>query len=252
MNKSKIVLIIIAILANIFFSCKNEKQVSDNSTLILSASYKLNVIEPSGLTLDRGMNKLWTVSDENSKIYSISLKGETLDSLTVNGEDLEGVCDSGDDNLTVVLERTRELVELSKSGKEIKRKALDLKGELNEGLEGIAYNENNDEYFIINEKNPRLLIRLNNEFDELSRDTLKWASDFSGLCYDEIENVLWVISDESKVISKCNLDGSVIQNFKIDLPQIEGIAVDIEANKIFIVSDITAYLYVFTIKEKNG
>ena len=252
MNKSKLVLIVIVILSNVFFSCKNEKQISDNSTLILSASYKLNIIEPSGLTLDESSNKLWTVSDENSKIYSISLMGETLDSLTVNGEDLEGVCDSREDNLTVVLERTREIVEITKTGKEIKRKAINLKGGLNEGLEGIAYNENNDEYFIINEKNPRLLIRLNNEFDELSRDTLKWASDFSGLCYDKVENVLWVISDESKVISKCNLDGSVIQNFKIDLPQIEGIAVDVEANKIFIVSDISAYLYVFTIKEKNG
>ena len=154
MNKSKLVLIVIVILSNVFFSCKNEKQISDNSTLILSASYKLNIIEPSGLTLDESSNKLWTVSDENSKIYSISLMGETLDSLTVNGEDLEGVCDSREDNLTVVLERTREIVEITKTGKEIKRKAINLKGGLNEGLEGIAYNENNDEYFIINEKNP--------------------------------------------------------------------------------------------------
>jgi uncharacterized protein YjiK len=237
--------VLLGLLILISGGCGSKSKKPEAVELELSAIYKLNIVEPSGLAIDITSENLWTVSDENSAIYYISPKGEVLDTIFINGDDLEGITIVDKNTIAVVLERSRELVLLNRDGSEIKRKSFDIKGEVNEGLEGIAFNSTNDHFYVINEKAPRLLIELDHELSIIAKTNLSWASDFSGIYYEENENVLWIISDESKMISKCNLDGSVIKSFKIDLPQIEGIAVNMDDNKIYVVSDITAYLYVF-------
>jgi uncharacterized protein YjiK len=242
--KPSVLLFVIAIIA---FGCNSQNEKAKSLKLI--ASYKLNIPEPSGLAFDLNNNSLWTVSDENSKIYSISIKGEIFDSISADGNDLEGITIVDENTLAVVLERSRELVLLKKNGSEMNRRSFDLKGEVNEGLEGAAFNSSSKHFYLLNEKAPRLLIELDEDLNIISKTKLDWALDFSGICYEESENVIWIISDESKVISKCNLDGSLITSYKIDLPQIEGIAINMADNKIYVVSDIAAYLYVFDYSE---
>lgn len=100
----------------------------------------INVPEPSGLALSYDGRYLWTVGDSDSKVHKLDLNGNVITSFKVNGEDLEGITVIDSINLAVILERTREIVVLDTSGKEIKRKKFDLKGKLNEGLEGICLN----------------------------------------------------------------------------------------------------------------
>lgn len=79
------------------------------------------------------------MSDQNSKVYLIDSWGREVKSFKVDGEDLEGITVIDERTLAVVLEKTREVVILDTSGLELKRRKLNLKGELNSGLEGITY-----------------------------------------------------------------------------------------------------------------
>ncbi|MCK5591344.1 MAG: SdiA-regulated domain-containing protein, partial [Candidatus Pacebacteria bacterium] len=124
---------------------------------------------------------------------------------------------------------------------------LDLKGENNSGIEGITYDKNREEFYVVNEKTPTLLIKLDSELNLINKRNLKIAADLSGLSYDDSTDELWIISDENKLIMICNTEGEVKKKFKINIPQIEGIAVDNRNRLIYIVSDYTETLYVFKI-----
>ncbi|MCK7519097.1 MAG: SdiA-regulated domain-containing protein [Ignavibacteriales bacterium] len=99
--------------------------------LTFSIAEKIPVTEPSGLDLTFDEKGFWIVSDQNSKVYLIDSWGRVVKSFKVDGEDLEGITVIDDSTLAVVLERTREVVILDTSGLELKRRKLNLKGELN-------------------------------------------------------------------------------------------------------------------------
>ncbi len=206
---------------------------------------KLKVPEPSGLYFDFKKNVFWTVSDENSTIYKLTPKGKIIGSFTVDGYDLEGITKLNDSVLVAILERSRTVVFISGDGDEIKRFNLNYRGEPNEGLEGIAFNSNDNEFFIMNEKNPGLLITTDTSGNILNETRLNLASDYSGLCFDKNKNELWIISDEAKSIFKCKPDGSLINHYKVNINQIEGISIDFENSKLYIISDPLETLFVF-------
>lgn len=233
----------------ILSDCKSgELEVIRKQNISFLYSKKLNLPEPSGLSISADGNSLWTVSDQNSTVYQISFEGEVEDSFKVEGYDIEGVTVIDDSTLAIVLERTREILLVSSFGESKRRKKLDLQGELNEGLEGITYNNKTNNFFVINEKNPRLLIKLNQDFLILEKRELNFYSDISGLFFDDVENVLWILSDENKSIAKCNLEGNLLLELKIDIPQPEGITMNKEKNMLFVVSDMSEELYVFKIE----
>jgi uncharacterized protein YjiK len=226
------------------FSCANKKE-ENVKTLIFSISEELPVPEPSGIDLSYDEKAFWIVSDENSKVYLIDSWGKQVKNFSVDGEDLEGITVVDDSTLAVVLERTREVVLLDTSGKELKRKKLELEGELNSGLEGISYDPNKKLFYIVNEKKPRLLLTLDKDLTELTRDTLDFIKDVSGIFFDDKDNSLWILSDESKCIVKTNLSGNPIEEFKIKVDQPEGITLNKARTKLFLVSDLTGNLYIF-------
>ena len=161
-----------------FSSCSEKKEEIDK-TLSFSIAYEIPVPEPSGLDISADEKAFWTVSDQNSKVYLIDSWGKVVKSFKVRGEDLEGITVIDDSTLAVVLERTNEVVILDTSGKEMKRMKIDLDGEFNSGLEGITYDRNEKKFYLLNEKQPRLLIALDENLVELSRDTLNFAKDVS-------------------------------------------------------------------------
>lgn len=216
--------------------------------LKLVEKFKIKVPEPSGLSFTHNGNALWTVSDETGKVYQITFEGEIINSIQIDGEDLEGITIYGDSLLAVVLERTREIVIVDTSGTEIKRVKLNLKGEPNAGPEGITFNSDNNRFYVVNEKNPRLLIELDENLVELNRKVLRFASDFSGIFYEQTEKVLWIISDESRLLAKCDLAGNLKAKTNIKVQQAEGVAVDYQNKKVYIVSDVSEELYIFEIE----
>ncbi len=245
--KKSILIVLFIVLMSVIIYCNlfnnNKKATATNLTPV--EELKVKVPEPSGLYFDTINKTLWTVSDDNSTIYNLDLKGNTLSTIKVDGYDLEGITSLNDTVLVTVLEQDREVVFLNKSGKEIKRFTVDVKVKRNQGLEGVTFNKSDSTLFIITEKNPGLLIKVDLNGKILNKTKLKFASDYSGLQYAEYDSSLYIISDEDKAIFKCNLDGTVLEKYKIKIKQIEGIAIDSENSIMYIISDPLEKLFVF-------
>lgn len=228
-------------------SC-SEKQEEKEKTLSYSIAEEIPVPEPSGLDISFDEQGFWTVSDENSKVYLLDSWGNRVKSFKVKGADLEGITVIDDSTIAVVLERTNEIVVLDTEGNELRRAAINLKGEFNSGLEGITYDHHRKRFYLLNEKKPQLLIVLDENFAELKRDTLSFAKDVSGIFYDDTDSTLWILSDESKQIFKTDLSGNPMEVYKINISQPEGIAFNKSRTKLFIVSDKTEKIYVFNLE----
>jgi len=116
---------------------------------------------------------------------------------------------------------------------------------LNEGLEGICLNVNTKDFYLLNEKQPGLLIKTDSSFSEIFRKDLKLAKDYSDIFFSNHDNTLWILSDESKKIIQTDLNGNRMKEYRIKVEQPEGLVVDFKNKKIFIVSDKKEELYEF-------
>jgi len=252
-KKTRFLPIIIFSIVFIFsaFNFKQFKELNNKNTVKSGLKFEkeimIKVPEPSGITFNKTNNSLLIVSDESSRIYKLSLDGKIIDSLEVNGFDLEGITYINDSTLATILERERTVVILTDEGKELSRFDIDLYGKPNSGLEGIAYNSKNNRLYILNEKSPCLLLVLDLTGNVLSKKELKIAKDLSGIFIDESKNEIWITSHESKSVYQCKADGTVINYYPIDIPQVEGIAIDFNSKKIFLVCDKTESLLVYSL-----
>jgi uncharacterized protein YjiK len=224
---------------------QNEQQ--QKSLLTSIGSKSISVPEPSGLDITYDRSGFWTVSDETSTIYRLDNEGNVVQQIAVNGFDLEGITVIDEQQIAVVLERSREVLILDTAGNQIKRKQLPLGGEANSGLEGISYNSENRHFYILNEKKPSLLIELDEQLEIISIDTLNFSKDVSGIFYDDVNKCLWIISDENQLITRSNMDGIPIESIKINVVQPEGITIDNEGKRLYIVSDNKEALYIYKI-----
>ncbi len=213
-------------------------------------SHKLEIPEPSGITFDHSDSTLWIVSDENSTVYKTDLQGNIISSFKVDGEDLEGITTLQQSYLAVILERVREILYLKRDGTLYARRKTYLTGLLNNGLEGIGYSNKEHLFYVVNEKNPRILIGYSDSVNEQFRDTLKFASDFSGVYYDDEEEMLWIVSDEASTLFLLNKEREVIGAYPLGIKQLEGVAYDRNTKRLYLVSDLNEKLYVYELINK--
>ncbi|MFH1194793.1 MAG: SdiA-regulated domain-containing protein [bacterium] len=234
--------------------CCTQKNVKskNESKLKLISEIKLQIPEPSGLAISDDGKFLWTVSDENNTIYAFSFEGKILRSIKLRGKnlDLEGITVVDDTTIAVIYERLRTVVLINHEGKVLKSKKLDLHGEENSGIEGITYDRESRKFYLVNEKQPQLLIELDNDLNIIKKTTLNFAADYSAIEYDDSLAVLWMLSDEDQTLFECNTEGKVINSYKLNIEQPEGVAVDNKNQKIFIVSDPTSKFYIYSKKNQ--
>lgn len=229
------------------YGCGNEPP---KSHIKFIERYKLEIPEPSGITFDHSDSTLWIVSDENSTVYITDLTGKIISSFTVDGEDLEGITTLQKSYIAVTLERTREILYLRRNGSLYIRRKTGLSGKLNNGLEGIGYSNENHLFYIVNEKNPRALIGYNDSIVEQFRDTINFATDLSGVYYDDHEKMLWLVSDEAKSLYLLNDKRQLIGAYPLDIKQLEGVAYDHTTSRLYLVSDLNEELYVYELVVK--
>ena len=84
---------------------------------------------------------------------------------------------------------------------------------------------------------------LNDQLEVLLYKRIAFANDFSGMDYDASQNVLWIISDQDKVLIKYKIGVGVIDEYPFRINKAEGIAVFPDKNILFIVSDDAKKLY---------
>lgn len=244
------VLLLILLIALVSCSCTCQK---DDNKQVLNpvASYDIDIPETSDLSFGSSSDILYTVSDNTGKAYKITNKGKVLSALVYTGSDLEGVTMVDNQYVFVAEERLRRIVKLDLQGNQIGQKDISVEtNEENQGLEGLAYASFNAHFYIINEINPGLLIETDKDLNQVQSYQLSFADDYSGICVDEINQELWIVSDLSATVNRCNMQGKLIESFRIPVINAEGIAVDILNNRLYVVSDAKAKLYVFNINSK--
>ena len=211
---------------------------------------RIEVKEPSGLCLSKDNQSFWTVSDQNGKIVKIFTNGEILQTLEHRGSDLEGIAINPEDGSLWLAEETLgEITNLDTASNVLSRIIIPGVRDGSGGLEGIAYNSTNNHIFLLKEKDPGLLIELDENFDQVLRKRISFAQDFSAIDIDEEKSELWILSHQDSKLFRCTMSGDVIDYYVVPLPQIEGIAYDTENNLLYIVDDSEEKLYTFTLWE---
>ena len=228
----------------IFIGCTSR---GNENKLEISTIKTLDFPEPSGLAISADENFLWTVSDHDNTVYSISFDGKVLNKIKLDGKnlDLEGVAVVDDTTIAVIFEKQRKITLINIDGEIIESVKLDLQGEKNAGLEGIAYDKKSQKFYVLNEKKPGLLLELNRELEVIGKKELDFAADYSAIAYDDSLDILWILSDEDRTLFSCTTAGEVRHSYKIDVEQPEGVVVDRKRGKVYIVSDPLSKLYCF-------
>ena len=213
-------------------------------SLAILAEYPLSITSPSGLSLSYDKQSLWTVSDKpGGGVYNIDFEGHLIKNLDYSGADLEGVASATDGgSLWVVEEFLGTIIQIDTSG--IVLRNVELSGVRDGGgLEGVTVNPNNGDILLLKEKDPGALLWLNDQLEVLSYKRIAFANDFSGMDYDASQNVLWIISDQDKVLIKYKIGVGVIDEYPFRINKAEGLSVLPDKNILFIVSDDAKKLY---------
>ena len=244
--------------------------------------------EPSGLALSHGKNALWTVSDDTRKIFKMSLDGELKkdDSFDIPDNGLEGIAlDPTGKFLFTVKEIDNEIIKIKIDTEEVthRHRLSKMAGYdaiahyfsgagANKGLEGITWNTGTGTIFVMKEGDPGLLMEVSPDLKTITthqvlnqengfRDSEVAADevDFSDLCYDQSRDRFWIISDKAqrlflydwkrnKVMQSAKLGYGHDGEYK-EIEKAEGVAIDPDANRLYVVSDEEARLYVFDIRK---
>ncbi len=238
MNRVARLSVIVSLL--LLTSCRPESFEVDFS--IILNSYDIGFFEPSGLSYSSDRKSLYTVSDRG-QIYQISLTGSILKELPFTGDDFEGITiDPISSDIYICEEGNGDLVKLTSSGKyQNKYNLLDRPG--NTGLEGVCYNAELDEFYLLKEKSAGLLIKYSIKNNTKTQISLNFAYDYSGIYYNSVSKKLWIVSDESKTLTQCDLRGNKIKDYKLPISGIEGIVVNDEETVAYVVSDPNNKLY---------
>jgi uncharacterized protein YjiK len=244
--------LIVFIFPLIITACKSKGQTEITETeLALVASYPLLIDQPSGITINQDNTAYWIVDGGSDKVVKTDLKGQVLQTLSYKGNDLEGISyDKKDSTLWVVEEREREIVHLDLSGKELGRYKTKTPGTDNNGLEGIAL-DNDQNAYVINEKEPVAFFSLNKDFTVLKKYTLDFADDISDIVYNNNADNYYILSDESKALFIWSPQKGLEQKYLLPFAKAEGITINTLNNRIIIVNDALNTLYEYEIRQVN-
>lgn len=231
--------------------------------------------EPSGLAPDAGTDGFWTVSDDTHHLFRLDGKGRVvevgpkIDALV----DPEGIAlDTQRGRFLVLSEDHAEILALAQDSPETveRHQLLEMQGAdklaraLKDDLgalspEGITIDAGTGAVLVVNERAPRLLIRLSPDLDEivsvapLSGDdgfVVHGVSDHrldsSGLFHDAARDALWIASDTGKCVffwargagSALRFDLLWRDGDKVrPIHNTEGVALNASGEMLFVVSD---------------
>ena len=233
-------------LVGLLFVAACNKEETDT---IVAEIFSLSIAEPSGLSYSVDKQSFYTVSDRGT-LYNISIDGKTIKQLHYTSEDFEGVTvNPNNGKIYVVKERVGELVELDSDGwKSNTYKIIGDSG--NSGLEGVTYDAKRDLFYMLKEKDPNMLITYSIADGITKNINLDFALDYSGIFYNQSTDKLWIVSDESNTLTRCDLEGNAEKSYALDnLQGIEGIVVNDDETIAYVVSDPNNKLYKLNLVE---
>jgi len=202
----------------------------------------MEITEPSGLAYSSKTHQLYMVSDNRSTIFAIDTTGRVLSSIPISGQDLEGITLSANADTFFVAEETlSQITSYLPNGSKVSSFPITVRTETKHGPEGVT-TDNSGHLLVINEKLPMMLLEYAGT-TEVRRTTLSYTTDISDICYDAASDAFWIVSDESQMVIKISRSGALLGQWSMTVNQGEGIA--FIGNKMYIVSDVDAKLYVY-------
>lgn len=228
----------------VMFAC--EKSSSQSSLEFISKT-KIVVPEPSGLTYHDG--NLYVISDAVPYLYKLSLNGLLEDSYPIYIKQLEGLTyNKATEKFVLLSESKRSITSFTiTNGTAKHHKIKGKQKQSNKGLEGICYNSKKQSLYIINEAHPKQLLKISAKGKIKKEFDLKFAKDVSGIVYDAVLDVFWILSDESQALYKVSSKGKKLQKIPLKIKKPEGVALD-ENRRLYIVSDLTSQLFIYQLK----
>jgi uncharacterized protein YjiK len=249
--KTAMSIFLLAMALVLIHGCKNHSTTitSSGKNVTLVSEIILPIGEPSGITYSPAMNKLWVVAGGDQHVYRLDTSGSIEQQLPFTGTDLEGITfDERDSTLWVVDEEVKEIVHLNLLGEVLFRKNLLYStGIKNKGPEGITLGPDHLLY-IINERDPSIILHLDSTFEIASMDTIAFASDYSDISYSGQSDSFFIISDESRGLFVWSASKGISEQFALPDAHNEGVAFDPNQNILFIVNDATAKFYRYALK----
>jgi uncharacterized protein YjiK len=205
--------------------------------------------EPSGLALDPDKQHLWIVSDTKGSAYKTDLKGEIIEKIKIKGKDLEGIAINATADTIVVVDESKQSVNwYDLNGERTKVLKLNIAMDKNSGLEGIDIDPSTGDIYLVNEKRPRMLVKLKADGKMISQNKIEALSDISSVLYEPEKDRIWMMSDIDRKIMIFNKDLKPLIQIPIDIIQMEGMAVDFDKKMLYIISDKEEELHVFHLK----
>ena len=239
--------------------------------------------EPSGVVLTPTQTALWVVSDDKKRLFQLDLNGQLLPEATLSSpaKELEGLTLDREGNFYLVSEGQNKIIVLDAQGqlrqeKKVKRidgypkirRYFDSSAQKNKGLEGITFAQ--EHLFVLKEGNPGLLIKISQDltkikgYKKLSQkngfgdDSLKSKHiDYSGLCYAPNRHCFWLVSDRAQRLFLYSWkQDQVLQSFALgyqqegeywEIDKAEGVAYNPDTQRLYLVSDLTARLYIYAL-----
>jgi uncharacterized protein YjiK len=219
----------------------------------------------SGLTYNPDTNTLFAVINDPEMILELNLQGDVIREVTMTGfKDTEGLTYLGEGRFALTEESRRSIVFIdSLEGIEnLERNSYRsiavpfAFSKRNRGFEGIAVDYQSGSLYVVNEKQPRRLLKIDGMLDptqlsmsfsspwDLEKRSLG-KSDLAGLHFHAPTEHLLILSDESKRLTEVDTDGTTYGYIDLDkgdaglqeaIEQPEGVTVDAKGD-IYILSE---------------
>ena len=182
----------------------------------------INEIEKnlSGITYNENTDTLFAITNSPRDIYELDKSGNILRKISLKGfKDTEDITYIKDNIFAILDEELSSffIVEIDNNTKVVYRENslkefnIDYRYFENFGLEGISYDNVEDKFYIVNERNPKKIISIKgfmtdsnikiNDKEELDFNNV-YLSDFSAIHFDKVMRRLYILSDESKILGR--------------------------------------------------
>ncbi len=253
MKMKKVYLEIIAALLLICIlsiSCEETNPVNndeDEENLQLKNKFNIGINCPASLCLSVDDNFL-TIGNQSGRLYKLTPLGEVLSSKDLGCHDAEGLTQiRSDSTLWVVEEQLKQVFKYNYKGNVLD--TFDIPVELDDpeyGPEGITYNPFTKRFYIVNERNPCLLLELNKNMELINQCELDFTFDCTDVFFDTESRSLWMLSEESNKLFKCSTSGKLDKTYKYDGNEMDGIVVLHDEYIVYMVSATRKIMYEYS------
>jgi uncharacterized protein YjiK len=242
-------ILVAALFCILSFSCKKPHSTAQDipeKELILLSDIALPFNGLSGIAYSASLRKIWIVGGKH--IYKLDMSGNVEKKLQFTGTDLEGIAfDTADSTLWTIDETMKEICHVDSNGNLLSQKQISYSTTNNKGPEGITIGKNHTLY-ILNERSPSILMKLDSLYSISITYELNFALDYSDVSYDSTSDSFFILSDETNAFFEWSERQGVVCRYTLPNTGNEGFAFDRTRNVFYIANKITDRLYIYTTK----